>query len=657
MSETSSGSLPASDLMPADDLVLLRRGPTRPAADVQPFSSAGPEARPNQAPEEERQVQCSTALHLAPSNDTEPNRRLALQKAAFVGAVWELATAKRISLENASHLAAARTENYRDLLDAGNGGESLLGQGRAYANYRSWSARLGRVPGSRKPDVDNWRALLPKYVGSRIYERPGDATFWSSIAKLYENRNQLSLQYCYRLVCLGWAHAHRQEPIPTYSQVRYYYDHHADRKAVAIARNGEEWFRNNLAGYIERVAPAVDECWFADHHIFDRAVRVRDEATGKWAAARPWITAWMDWGSLAFVGYVIRVQYPNRDSIERSLRIAIEGNGHRPPRHIYVDNGKDFSAQGFARPLSERDCDRLNSVASLLGVEVHFADPYNARAKQIERQFRVICEQFSKLCKSYRGSTPQDRPEEADRVWSNPRELPTLDEFVAQFTAWLQLVYHVTPSHGKVLAGKSPAEARRQAAFSRPALDAQTVYKAFLRQLPGPRRVLRGGVVRALRRHYRSDALWQLCDGQTDVLVKVDPDNISLVWVYRTDGSEVGPAEQVPSIPGIIESDADQGTIEQLREEIRRNRRQVREAKQASLVRRGVGRFLDAPESAGFLPAPAAPEPEPRRRAAASAKPQLPPADPTLMAALDQAIDEQTKTRLAELRDEPEPET
>ena len=579
---------------------------------------------------------------------------IARQKALFVGETWSMSKKENLSLSDAAGVIATRTDKFPDLVTAGKNGQSLLAAKKAYHNYRSWAGKLGRVKGTKTPDVNNWQALIPKYKNSRVYARPGDDGFWVILANIYENENRLAMQYAYKLASMAWA-TKNESPAPSFGAVRHYYERHADRKAVAIARNGEEWFRNNIAGYISREAPEPDEVWSGDHHIFDCAVKVFDEERGLWTPVRPWLTAWVDWGSLYFIGYEIRTIYPNRDCIERSLRSAIEKNDGYPCQHIYIDNGKDYKARGLFEQVlkSDKEESGVKSIGESLGCQVHFAIPYNARAKIAERQFRVVCEQFSKLWESYRGSNPQKRPKQADAAWNDPESLPTLRQFIVAWEQWLAVIYHDSPSKGKALKGSTPKEARKLMQRCRPRLDALQIYKAFLRELPGkPRKIMRGGVVNGLKRSYRSEELWQLMSSETHVRVKVDPDDLSTAWIYTVDGREVGPASSKPMLAAMTNEDPE--TIEQLREEMRRNNRQIKETKKVSADRRDMGRWLHAPqapiESTIFLPAA-----EPNKAAASkktSKKKQVVPVDisidydPELESDLDDALRTQSSQLL-----------
>ena len=386
---------------------------------------------------------------------TPAEEATAREKARFCADVTAFAAANHLPLKDAAPIAAAVAGAYPHLAPQ-DGGKNLLAGAKAYLNFRSWSTRLSGEP-------EAWRNLLPRYRGARAYTAPGDPRFWPLVSRIYEHPNQPSLKRAYKLARLACGPAGITD-IPNYDQLRHYYANHVDQKAVMIARQGADWFRNHVAGYIEREAPGRDEAWVGDHHVFDLGCKVWDADKCAWRAERPWLTAWLDWGTLSFVGWQIRCLDPNRDSIERSLRGAIRRNNNHAPVVLYIDNGADYKAKGFTRPAGKGDEERASSIAAALGCKVIFAIPYNARAKIIERMFREVALGFSKMFGGYRGSNPTKRPGEADYYWTHPEELPTLDEVAVAFEKWLTLCFHAEPSQGNTLAGKSPAEARAAAA-------------------------------------------------------------------------------------------------------------------------------------------------------------------------------------------------
>lgn len=112
----------------------------------------------------------------------------------------------------------------------------------------------------------------------------------------------------------------------------------------ALGRYGERYWEAKYMPKALRAKPEmVNEVWFGDHHVFDVFVQGPD---GK--AVRPWLTAWMDARSGAFVGWAISLN-PNSDTIVESLTRGIGKTKGSPffgaPLMIYIDNGKDYRSR------------------------------------------------------------------------------------------------------------------------------------------------------------------------------------------------------------------------------------------------------------------------------------------------------------------------
>ena len=473
-----------------------------------------------------------------------------------------------------------------------------------YPSYRRWKSKIKNSAG--QPDLAQWPALVDTR-GRRRYKRPGPDAFWEILRKLYEHSNRLDLESAHTWACRAWRKALEADPDlgqpPTYQQAWWYYKHHADKRAVYLAREGKKAHRDAVVGYITREAPPRDQGWEGDHHVMDVPVRVWDAEKTKWVPVRPWLTAWKDPGSGYMIGWHLRCEYPDRNAIERSLRHALERNGGCPPQIIYIDNGKDY--QSFAGPANrkigkgklssnasiKRALDsRTQSVATRLGCETRYALPYNARAKTIERSFKDVTRQFAKMWSGYRGGSIAERPAESDGVWKDaPETLPTLEELSGAFASWVDTCWHEEPSQGKACKGKSPAQSRADQSPYRPALDPLTIYKAFLRPV-GERTVHRGGVVLWNHTEYRSDALIPHVLGPK-VHLRLDPDDHKKMWIFDAEGREICCAGLKPTL-GHFADPADPKTAELLKEEQRRQRRETKRDRELGPGRRREGALL-----------------------------------------------------------------
>lgn len=82
---------------------------------------------------------------------------------------------------------------------------------------------------------------------------------------------------------------------------------------------------------------------------------------------------------------------------------------------MIIDNGKDYRSKDFAGGRSNFKVDiskgQTSAMLKELNVNVHFALPYNAQTKPVERDFLKIKELLSKHCVGYRGGNVVERPE------------------------------------------------------------------------------------------------------------------------------------------------------------------------------------------------------------------------------------------------------
>ncbi len=92
-----------------------------------------------------------------------------------------------------------------------------------------------------------------------------------------------------------------------------------------------------------------------------------------------------------------------------------------------------------------------------LGINVHFALPYNAQTKPIERDFLKVKTYLSKHMVGYRGGKITERPEKLKTEIKNEQIMP-FEEFKTIFDDFITNVLNKMPSNGKVLQGKCPDE-------------------------------------------------------------------------------------------------------------------------------------------------------------------------------------------------------
>ncbi len=260
-------------------------------------------------------------------------------------------------------------------------------------------------------------------------------------------------------------------------------------------------------------------CLVGDHHILDAFVHVPG-ATPK----RPWLTAWLDLRSRAFVGWTWSFQ-PNARIIALALRHAILPKNrpdlpmHGLPISTYIDNGKDYRALSLrgeeidigridypewfdqfravgidpfyldmqydphdetwklkrgGRELVVKGV-RVGGVFSRLAIRSRFATAYHPWAKPIERVFGEVVRSFSRRLPGWCGSHPGEKPERLAFELKNPAgNLLTIEQLNLAWEAWLAEVYHERPQSGHGMDGLSPRQVWDSLA------QRQTIDPAFL---------------------------------------------------------------------------------------------------------------------------------------------------------------------------------
>lgn len=282
----------------------------------------------------------------------------------------------------------------------------------------------------------------------------------------------------------AYGHAVRQEPGLT---LEAFGGHHAFKRLLDRAvspsaqyfyRAGVEAWTRKYKSHVSRDPSAVEtgELWVSDHHQLDVGCTwdtvlscipgidgeikgFLSQTNGKPKPVFPWITVWRDFRSGKILSCLIHDDAPNSDHVIYSFYLACKRFG--VPKAILLDNGKDYRCRAFAGgrdravkvDLSERD----RSICRLLGVLIHYAIPYNAKAKPIERDFRKFKEWLCLYLVGYRGGNHTERPERLIEEIKAGKLLGH-EELAASVHTFVEQVMNRFPSQGKYLQGKSPDE-------------------------------------------------------------------------------------------------------------------------------------------------------------------------------------------------------
>ncbi len=218
---------------------------------------------------------------------------------------------------------------------------------------------------------------------------------------------------------------------------------------ICLAREGRDAFDRKHNPSADRDYGEIEagSVWYSDHHQLD--LMCLDENGNP---RRPWVTAWRDKLTGYLLSWHVRHDDPSTEVVSQTFIDGVRKHGK--PDGAYTDNGKDYRSRQFSGGRKGHK----RATLLLLGVTPIFAGPYNGKTKPIERDFRTVCEGFSKFSAGYVGNKPTARPASLEKRIKKG-ELPTLDEVRSAFDFYIENIYHMQPSKGKVLRGRSRAQA------------------------------------------------------------------------------------------------------------------------------------------------------------------------------------------------------
>lgn len=267
------------------------------------------------------------------------------------------------------------------------------------------------------------------------------APVWDFFLYCWLDENQPTASLCYRQM-IDWTAEFYPElvcEIPTERSFRRQIERDVKYAIKVLMREGEKAFNDRCAPYIMRMYENLEanDCWIADNHTFDII-----SSDGK-TKHRLYLTAFTDAKSGVMVGWNI-TESPCAQSTILALRHGIMRFGI--PKCIYVDNGREFlnisfGGKGHRSHKSMEDQPEPPAILKRLGIEMRNAIVRNAKAKPIERTFRTVKEQFSKLFEGFCGGTILERPESLKfRIKSG--KIPRDYEIRDVFDSWIDGEYN-----------------------------------------------------------------------------------------------------------------------------------------------------------------------------------------------------------------------
>jgi putative transposase len=327
-----------------------------------------------------------------------------------------------------------------------------------------------------------------------------------------------------------------------------------------LARDGQKALRDRVEPYIVRDASLlnVGDVIIADGHRL--AFLVINPFTGK--PVRATLVGYLDWKSFALCGFEIMLE-ENTQCIASALRNSIINLG-KMPLISYQDNGKAFRSKFFTADF--RECG-INGIFANLGIVPVFANPYNARAKLIERFFREFQDSFERLLPSFVGSSISDKPAYMLRNEPMHKEIhsgyiPTIEEAVELINRWMEFHNSQPCPHIK---GKTIGEVFNEGKGD--GVDADKLDDLMLAQ--EIKTIHRNGI-RFLKADYYNENLYGL---REKVIIKYSLFDLSKVRVYTLQGKFLCEAERVMPVHPMANYLGDAKDVEELKFKIKQQKR------------------------------------------------------------------------------------
>ena len=327
-------------------------------------------------------------------------------------------------------------------------------------------------------------------------------------------------------------------------------------------REGEKALADKVLPYIERddTRLEVGDVLVADGHKLN--FQVINPYTGK--PGRATLLMFFDWASRYPAGWHIMFS-ENIQCVHAALRRAILALG-KIPRAVLLDNGKAFKAKLFHHADLEQA--GIQGLYARLGIQAHFAFPYNAKAKPVERFFGTFNE-LERMLPSYTGQSIEDKP-----AWMMRNEklhgrmhdarVPELAEADAIIEKWCHGEYARRPHRG--ISGRTPESI--WTAGKGPGIEEEGLRFLMMTQLI--KKVGRNGVT-LFGVNFYDEALYGY---REQVLVRLDYHNMDRVFVYTADDSQLlCAAKAVKGMHPLAKLSGDPLDRETLREELKTQKR------------------------------------------------------------------------------------
>lgn len=304
-------------------------------------------------------------------------------------------------------------------------------------------------------------------------------------------------------------------------------------QAIFMARHGDASWNKKYANYVPRDYSELNAgvCWVSDHAQIDVAVSFNG------TVCFPWVTVFRDAKTSKWLGWFLHADSPNSDHIFQAFYYGVLNFGI--PEDVYLDNGKDYRCKDFAggrtRVIKVKHKNNGGSLIQNLGINIHFALPYNAQTKPVERDFLKIKEFLSKGFVGYRGGKITERPEKLKTEIKN-EQIMQFDDFKKLFDRFIEEYLNKRPSKGKVLQGRCPDELWAEE-FTKKKVISKDALKLFCMRTTNNVTIKRNGIFDSqLQIFYWAE--WMITEKGRKVYIRRDINAYQEAWVFDAQTDE-----------------------------------------------------------------------------------------------------------------------
>ena len=301
-----------------------------------------------------------------------------------------------------------------------------------------------------------------------------------------------------------------------------------------LLRDGEKALKEEVIPHIKRDISKIEvgEVLVADGKRLN--FQVINPFTGK--PCRATLIGFLDWKSTALVGYEIMIE-ENTQNIASALRNAILNLG-KIPKFVYLDNGRAFRSKYFVGSADFSEIG-LKGIYEKLGITTVFANPYNARAKVIERFFLEMQESFEKLLPSYIGTSIESKPARLRRNEKFHSEIhqeytPTIQQTIQMINSWLEYKNSLPCPNNKTRSIKEMLDSIERQDINPRELDDLMMAQEI--------KTITSQGIRFLKADYYNDALYGI---RQKVIIKYSLFDLSYINVYTTSGKFLCRADRI----------------------------------------------------------------------------------------------------------------